>query len=125
MTPPRPLTIIKPLYAGSCNTFSVSIHSGKLAYARKGGCDFVTVSPTKTTFSAGKITQIAPEAGPGRFSSRIGESPQYSVIFSTKDISGGAQRTLPKPGIASQLAPVSSPCALNVFGRFRNAWAVF
>ena len=47
----------------------------------------------------------------------MGASPQYRVICRVKDISGGAQRTLPNPAMDSQSEPVSSPWALKVVGR--------
>ena len=38
---------------------------GEIGIGEEGGLVFVTASPTKTILSVGRMTHIAPEAGPG------------------------------------------------------------
>src|SRR5260221_11535229 len=105
--------------------FSEVSHDFKFEPARNGGWFLSTASPIKTTFSSGKLTQIEPADGPAWRSRTTGISLQCRVISFPKEISGGAQRTLPNPAIDSQSEPVSSPCALKVPGRLRNVYAAF
>jgi hypothetical protein len=57
--------MVKPLYSGSSNKFRCLDPGGQIGIGQKWGLALITASPTKTIFSSGKMTQIAPEVGPG------------------------------------------------------------
>ena len=95
---------------------SESIQAAGWRWTRKGGWLLSTRSPTKTIFSDGQDDPDGARGRTGMMFEADGILAPVQDISCVNEISGGAQRTEPSPGIDSQLAPVSSPWALKVVG---------